>query len=125
MTQLGEIVVSWEYVMHSPVKKLASAAAALALFVSPTMAAAATTSTIQPVNPLVAVSAFGTQASAQTVYPQTATAGAVVAAQEAPPEGDFGINWILLGLGTFFLLAGIYTLFQGDDGGGNAPSSPA
>jgi hypothetical protein len=118
--------------MHSPVKTLAGAAVALALCASPTMAAAATTSAIQPINPLVAVSAFGTQASAQTVYSQTAStasvAAAAVAAQDQPPPaegGDFGVNWILVGLGAIFFIGGIVTLFNDGGGGDNAPSSPA
>ena len=106
--------------MHSPIKKLAGAAVALVLCASPSMASAATRSPVQPINSLVAVSAFGTQASAQAVSSQVAsaaaTAEAAVAAQDDPAMGpDYGINWILAGLGAFFFLAGIYTLFADDD----------
>ena len=128
--------------MHSPLYKLASAAAGLALIVTPTMATAQSTRAIQPINPLVAVSLFGTQASAQTVCSQgasaVAAAGAAAAAQgqagcvlpardapppvsEAlpppppPPTGDYGINWILLGLGLLAFFGGLSTLFDDDD----------
>jgi hypothetical protein len=129
--------------MHSRLQKLASAAAGLALIVTPTMTAAAPTSAIQPINPLVAVSLFGTQASAQTVCSAGASAaaaagaaaaaqgqaGCVLPARDAPPPvsevgppppppppgGDFGINWILLGLGALALLGGLSTLFDDDD----------
>ena len=117
--------------MYTPLKWFAGASAALALCASPTMAAAATTSAVQPISPLVAVSAFGTQASAQIVSAQTASATAAaeaaVAAQDDPAtEADFGINWILLGLGAFFFLAGIFTLFDDDDDDGQpfVPISP-
>jgi hypothetical protein len=141
----------------SPMKSFAGAAAALALCMSPTMATAATTAPLQSVSPLVAVSIFGTQASAQQVCnPATAAAaaGAAVAAQgqsgcvlpatdaappppqgalppaAIPPGGDFGINWLLAGLGALALLAGIYTLFHDDDDDGRVlvippPVSPA
>lgn len=133
--------------MQPVLKTLAGAAAAFALCVSPTMAAAAPTS-YQPISPLVAVSVFGTQASAQAVCSQSASAaaaaGAAVAAQgqpscvlpvtdaplpvgEAPvptplPGTNFGVNWLLLGLGTIALLAGISTLFDDDD---NVEISPS
>jgi len=117
--------------MHSPFNKLSGAAVALALCASPTVASAATPGPVQPINPLVAVSAFGTQASAQAVSAQTASATAAataaVAAQDDPAtQGDFGINWILAGLGAFFFLAGIYTLFADDDDDHEfVPISPA
>ena len=69
----------------SHLKPFVGALAAVAMCVSPTMATAATSTLVQPVNPLVAVSVFGTQASAQTVCANTASAaaaaGAAVAAQ--------------------------------------------
>src|SRR5829696_3096785 len=68
----------------SRMKTFAGAAAALAMSISPTIATAATTAPVQSVNPLVAVSVFGTQASAQQACnPATAAAaaGAAVAAQ--------------------------------------------
>ena len=116
--------------MHSPFKKLAGAAVALALCASPTMASAVAPNSVQPVNPLVAVSAFGTQASAQTVSAQmasaTAATAAAVAVQDDPAtEADFGINWILAGLGAFFFLAGVVTLFNDDDDDDESvPTSP-
>jgi len=135
--------------VHSPLKKLGCVAASFALCVSPTMAAAATTGA-QPISPLSAVSVFGTQASAQAVCtPAVAAAGAAVAAQgqpgcvlpatdaappvgqaapppPLPPSGDFGINWLLAGLGALALIAGVATLFiDDDDDGVNVPISPA
>ena len=135
--------------MQPVLKTLAGAAAALALCISPTMAAAATIS-YQPISPLVVVSVFGTQASAQTVCSQAASAaaaaGAAAAAQgqagcvlpvtdlpppvgqapaAAPPTGNFGVNWLLLGLGTIALLAGISTLFDDDDDVDITPISPS
>ena len=133
--------------MQSSLHKLAGAAVAFTLCISPTMAAAATTAT-RPINPLTAVSLFGTQASAQSVCTQStsaaAAAGAAVMAQSqagcvlpaidspppigeavapAPPTGNFGINWLLLGLGSIALLAGVMTLFDDDDDGFAVPVS--
>lgn len=123
--------------MHPGLKTVASAAVALSLCVCPTMASAATANAVQPINPLLAVSAFGTEASAKAVFAQSASgasaAGAAVAAQGQPPAGDdapppgsdFGINWILLGLGSLFFLGGLATLFiDDDDDGRSAPISP-
>ena len=128
--------------MQSRLMKLAGVAAALAMSVSSTMAAAAPVSPVRTVSPLVAVSLFGTQASAQTVCSQgasaAATAGAAAAAQGAtgcvlpagepapppvaqgvppPPPGatNYGINWILAGLGALALIGGLITLFHDDD----------
>lgn len=113
--------------MNSSIKTLAGAAVALALCASPTMAAAATASAVQPISPLVAVSAFGTQASAQTVSVQTASAAAAAAAAQDDPgtAPNYGINWILLGLGTFFFVVGVLTLFDDDDDHDFVPISPA
>ncbi len=125
--------------MPSSPKQLAAAFAAFALCASPTMAAA--TGPGQSLRPLAAVGLFGTPASAQAVCAQaasaTAAAGAAVAAQgqagcvlpatDAPPpvaEGpaplqlgttNFGVDWLLLGLGMLALVAGISTLFDDDD----------
>lgn len=136
--------------MPSPLKQFAAAAAAFALCITPTMATAATTAH-QQVSPLVAVSIFGTQASAQAVCSQAApaaAAGAAAAAQgqtgcvlpatdvpapvvEAPvpppplPGTNFGVNWLLLGLGALALIAGISTLFDDDDEVDITPISPA
>jgi hypothetical protein len=129
--------------MQSPVKKLTGAAATFALCVSPTIATAATTPAIQPVSPLVAVSVFGTQASAQIVCSQgasgAASAGAAAAAQgqagcvlpatdlpppvsqgvvpPPPPRGGGldGVGWVLAGLDALLVIAGISTLFDDDD----------
>ena len=127
--------------MHSRLQKLASAAAGLALMITPTMASAASARVI-PINPLVAVSLFGTRASAQAVCSQgasaAATAGAAAAAQgqagcvlpatdppppvsdglpppPPPPGGDYGIDWLLAGLGALTFLGGLSTLFDDDD----------
>lgn len=123
--------------MHSRVKLVAGAAAALALAVTSSMASASS-STVQPINPLAVVSVYGTQASAQVAFPQAAPAaaaartavmaqGTAVPVDTGPPGTDYGINWILLGLGAFFFLAGIYTLFDDDDDDGRTlePISPA
>lgn len=128
--------------MQSSLSKLAATAAALALCVSPTMASAATTVPARPISPLVAVSLFGTQASAQQVCGNAASAvaaaGAVAAAQgpakcvlpatdappppmqseplpPPPPGGNYGINWLLAGLGLAALIGGLSTLFDDDD----------
>jgi len=127
--------------VQSPFIKLAGAAAAFALCVSPTMAAAATAAPAQPISPLIAVSLLGTQASAQQVCASAATAAAaagaaavaqgqancVLPATDAPPQalesqppppapaGNYGINWLLLGLGMAALLGGLSTLFDDDD----------
>lgn len=69
-------------------KTFAGAAAALALCLSPTMASAATSAPVQSISPLVAISVFGTQASAAEICASSATAaataGAAVAAQGQP-----------------------------------------
>ena len=124
--------------MQSPTKKLAGAVAAFALCVSPTIATAATTPAAQPVSPLVAVSVFGTQASAQIICSQGA-AGAAAAAQgqagcvlpaidvpppviqgaappPPPPVGGIGtIGWLLAGLDALLVIAAISTLLDDDD----------
>ncbi len=129
--------------MQSPTKKLVCAAATFALCVSPAIAAAATTPAIQPVNPLVAVSVFGTQASAQIICSQgasgAAAAGAAAAAQgqagcvlpaidapppviqgaappPPPPAGGIGtVGWLLAGLDALLVIAAISTLLDDDD----------
>ena len=136
--------------MLSPLKKLAGAAAAIALCTSPALATAASAAR-QPVSPLVAVSLFGTQASAQAVCAQGASAAATAGAAAAqtppncvlpatdpppppvgqgappppPPAGDFGINWLLAGLGALALIAGLSTLFDDDDDDDDVVVSPA
>ena len=123
--------------------KCIGVAAAFALCATPTMAAAPSTA-IQSVNPLIAVSLYGTQAAAQAVCSAAqaaqGAAGCVLPATDAPQPpgqsalpppplppsgGNFGINWLLLGLGSLALLAGLYTLFDDDDDDGAvAPISP-
>jgi hypothetical protein len=110
------------------------------------MANAASGAPVQPITPLIAVSLLGTPASAQeacgTAATAVAAAGAAAAAQgqagcvlpatdvpppvvqpppPPPPPGNYGINWLLLGLGLAALIGGISTLFDDDD----LPESPA
>jgi hypothetical protein len=106
--------------VFSPLKKLAGTAAALAICASPTFAAT-TPAAAQPVNPLIAVSVFGTPASAQAVSSQaasaTATAGAAAAAQ-GQYEEDRGITtegWVMIALDLIVAGWGISTLFDDDD----------
>jgi hypothetical protein len=130
---------------HFRMKTFAASAAAFALCMSPTVAAAATTSP-HSVNPLVAVSLFGTQASAQQVCNPavaTAAAGAAAAAQAqpgcvlpavdaplpppqvAPPPpvrtGGFGISPIILGL---LGIAALAALIAGSNDDSDSPVSP-
>ena len=106
--------------MHSPLKKLAGTAAALSLCASPTLAAT-TPAAVQPVNPLVAVSVFGTQGSAQAVSSQVAsaaaTAEAAVAAQGQydQDEGITTAGWVMIAVDLLIAGWGIYTLFNDDD----------
>jgi hypothetical protein len=73
--------------MHG--KSFIGMATAIALCASPTVATAATATPIQPFSPLVAVSLFGTQASAQQVC--TNAAGAAAAAgSAAAAQGQAG-----------------------------------
>lgn len=136
--------------MKSRLMKFANITAALALGVSSTMAASAPVGAMRTISPLTAVSLFGTQASAQTVCSQgasaAATAGAAAAAQAPgcvlpagepvpppvpvgppppPPGGNFGINWLLAGLGALALIGGLLTLFDDDDDDDNVVLSPA
>jgi hypothetical protein len=137
--------------MRFSLNRLAGAAAALALCASPTMAAAATTTTMQSVSPLAAVSLYGSQASAQTICAQGASAATAAGAAAAqgqtgcvlpatdgpppvvqgpgyappPPTGNFGINWILAGLGALALIGGLSTLFDDDDDDDFEVISPA
>lgn len=133
----------------SRMKTFAGAAAALALCVSPTMATAATYAPAQSISPLVAVSVFGTQASAQEVCnPATAAAaaGAAAVAQgqagcvlpavdaplpppvaEAPPlpppgGGGLGITPILLGL---LGIAALAALIASGNDDSDSPASPS
>jgi hypothetical protein len=123
--------------------KFVGAALSIALCASP-VTAAVSAAPIQPVSPLIAVSVFGTQASAQAVCTNMASsavaAGAAAAAQgqtgcvlpavdtavppppvtEGPgvplaPTGDFGINWLLAGLGGLVLLGAILAATSDDD----------
>ena len=123
-------------------KSFTGAALALALCVSPTMASAATSNAMQPVSPLVAVSVFGTQASAQAVC--TGAAGAATAAGASaaqaqpncvlpatdaaapppisevappPPPADFGIPPVLLALAGLALAGGIIAALSDSDDG--------
>lgn len=130
-------------------KPFAGAGAALALCMSPTMAAAATSAPVQSISPLIAVSVFGTQASAQEVCnPATATAaagaaavaqgttGCVLPATDAPPPvpenvpspppvatgGGIGIAPVILGL---LGIAALAALIASSNNDGDSPSSPS
>ena len=131
-------------------RKLAGMAAAIALCATPTIAHASTAASAQSISPLVALSVFGTQASAQAVCGTASTAAAGTAAATAaqtppgcvlpavdappPPVGEtppispaasprgFGISPILLGLIGIAALAAL--IAAGNDGGDNEPESP-
>jgi hypothetical protein len=133
---------------HSRTKPFAGAAVALALCFSPTVATAATSTPIQSISPLVAVSVFGTQASAEAVCnPATAAAAAGAAAvaqgqagcvlpatdlpppvaQNAPPPvaqgiGGFGIAPVILGL---LGIAALAALIASGNNDSDSPSSPS
>ena len=130
-------------------KSLVGSAVAIALCASPTMAVASTTATpAQSLSPLIAVSVFGTQASAQTVCTQAASAaaaagstavqgqtGCVLPANDVPPPAQtgmvvppppvhgFGISPVILGLLGIAALAALLA-FSGDDKNGPPPVSP-
>ena len=129
-------------------KPVIGATAALAFCVSPTVASAATSLHSQPVSPLVAVSVFGTQASAQAVCSGAVGAAAGAASTQAqakcvlpvvdpapappvaefvpPPTQGFGISPILLGLAGLALAAGIIVaLSDSDDDDEDSEISPA
>jgi hypothetical protein len=116
---------------------------------SPTMASAATAAPVQSISPLIAVSVFGTQASAQQVCAgaasSAAAAGAAVSAQgqpgcvlpatDAPPQvGEtppiqptaaprgFSITPVLLGL---IGIAALAALIASGNGDSDSPSSPS
>lgn len=132
--------------MLRPARKIATVAAAVALCVGPTAATAATTAPVQSINPLVAVSIFGTQASAQVVCANPATAaaaagaaavaqgraGCVLPATDAPlppPEATptlrppgFGISPIILGL---LGIAALAALIAGGNDDSDSPVSPS
>lgn len=133
----------------SRIKPFAGAVTALALCLSPTMAAAATTAPVQSISPLVAVSVFGTQASAAAVCnPATAAAaagaaavaqgqaGCVLPATDLPPPvaqivppppppsygiGGFGIAPVILGL---LGIAALAALIASGNDDSDSPSSP-
>jgi hypothetical protein len=133
---------------HSRTKPFAGAAVALALCFSPTVATAATSTPIQSFSPLVAVSVFGTQASAEAVCnPATAAAAAGAAAvaqgqagcvlpatdlpppvaQNAPPPvaqgiSGFGIAPVILGL---LGIAALAALIASGNNDSDSPSSPS
>ena len=127
--------------MHSILSKFVIAVATAGFCVSSTAATAnSLNGSVYPNNPLFTVSLYGTPASAQAVCSaSTAAAGAaattaaqgqancVLPAVDAPPPvvdqavppplptGNFGVNWLLLGLGALALVAGLQTLFDDDD----------
>ena len=77
--------------------------------------------------------AIAAQGQARCVLPATDVPPAVAEgapppvplAPPPPPAANFGINWLLLALGSFALLAGLSTLFDDDDDEEPAPISPA
>lgn len=123
-------------------------AAAFAMCMSPTMASAAAYVPAQSISPLIAVSVFGTQASAQQVCAgaasSAAAAGAAVAAQgqpgcvlpatDAPPVGEtppvqpaaaprgFSITPVLLGL---IGIAALAALIASGNDDSDSPDSPS
>ena len=129
--------------MQSILSKFVLAIATAGFCVSSTAATAnSLNGSVYPSNPLVTVSLFGTPASAQAVCAgSSAAAGSAAAATaaqgqancvlpavDAPPPpvvdqavppplpaGNFGVNWLLLGLGALALVAGLQTLFDDDD----------
>jgi len=130
-------------------KPFAGVAVAFALCLSPTMATAATSAPVQSISPLVAVSVFGTQASAEAVCnPATAAAAAGAAAvaqgqagcvlpatdlpppvaQNVPPPpvaqgiGGFGIAPVILGL---LGIAALAALIASGNNDSDSPSSPS
>lgn len=129
-------------------KMVAGACAVLALFANTAASAAAVAPQVQTISPLIAVGAFGTQASAQAVCGAVVSGAAAAAAQgqsgcvlpvneplpapavgaaavpPAAPHWDLGTS-ILLGLGGLFLVAGIVSLFNDDNNAENVPVSPA
>jgi hypothetical protein len=134
---------------RSGMKSLTGAIAALALCFSPTMAHAATAAPAQSLNPLIAVSVFGTPASAQAVCGNAsgaaAAAGAAAVAQgqtgcvlpavDAPPVAvsevppavvptsrGFGIAPILLGL---LGIAALAALIASGNDDSDSPDSPS
>ena len=133
----------------SSMRVFTGSAAVFALCMSPTMATAAVATPHQSISPLVAVSVFGTQASAQQVCnPATAAAAAGAAAvaqgqagcvlpatdvprpvvSEAPPPlppavgGGFGIAPILLGL---LGIAALAALIASGNDDSDSPVSPS
>ena len=133
----------------SSMRLFTGSAAMFALCMSPTMATAAVTAPHQSISPLVAVSVFGTQASAQQVCnPATAAAAAGAAAvaqaqpgcvlpavdvppppvvSQAPPPlaptgGGFGIAPILLGL---LGIAALAALIASGNDDSDSPVSPS
>lgn len=132
----------------SSMRVFTGSAAVFALCMSPTMATAAVATPHQSISPLVAVSVFGTQASAQQVCnPATAAAagaaavaqgqpGCVLPATDVPPPpvvsqappplaptgGGFGIAPILLGL---LGIAALAALIAGSNDDSDSPASPS
>src|SRR3954469_3674117 len=126
-------------------KSVIGSAIAIALCASSTMAAAATSAPVQSLSPLVAVSVFGTQASAQTVCTEAASAaaaagsaavqgqtGCVLPATDVPPPPPqveamppthygFGIAPVILGL---LGIAALAALIASSNDHHNSPASP-
>ena len=135
-------------------RNLTVAVAALSMCASPTLASVSATSQVravpvQTISPMVALSIFGSQASAAALCGSSATTAASAAATaqtpaggcvlpvvdapppppfaEAaplpPPSGGFGLSPILLGLVTIGILVGAFLLFEDLDDDKNPPVS--
>ncbi len=105
-----------------PVKQFAGVIMGLALCVSSTAAGAATTPA-SSISLLVALSAFGTQASASAVRPVIqAPSAATLQMTTAAVQGDYdddrgGMGWLPALLGLALLIAVVVVILNDDDDG--------
>lgn len=104
-----------------PVKQFAGVIMGLALCVSSTAAGAATTPTTS-ISPLVALSAFGTQASASAVRPAIqAPSAASLQMSAVAVQGNYddngGMGWLPALLGLALFIAVVVVILNDDDDG--------